>query len=874
MPTALSILILMPVYRKLFELNVCFRNQKERNPLLVPEVYVRSVHCLLLVVFVTVCSQAQSPSVPSASIPRIIRFSGIAPPGVSSATFAIYDSQDSTTPLWLETQSVTADETGHYSVLLGATASEGLPLSIFANANAHWIGVKIGQADESPRSLLVSVPYAMKAVDADTLGGKPLSAFVLSEQSNSPTSATEGTTSAKAKRLLETGKAPPENNGMGDLGTQDHLAKFVTTGSMLGDSALVESGGNLGIGTITPHFPLEIVGSNVEFLQRNPDASAYSGMRFYNDQNSGVRALEIDYSGSAYSSALVAGGPVGESALVTSTGPFPLTLGTNNTARITVSGSGNVGIGTNNPHFPLELVGSNVEFLQRNPDPLSYSGLRFYNDQNNALRALEMDYSGSSYSGVLLASGPVGESAALTTTGPFPFALGTSNTARMTITGAGNIGINQVAPLGKLHISGGVNTSLVLDNSSLRAGRFSFYVGDGTGGSLADENYIRSANTGLHFLAGATGTTENVSFLVNGNVGINNTAPVAKLDVSQTAAGIDPSSFSVGTAPPSAVHGDTTATSGSIAGVFGTTSSVDGFGVLGENLASGTGTGISAGVLGVTANVSGSNVTNLGTGVWGEARQGGGDNVGVFGRSASVIGTGVVGQATSVTNEAVGVYGTSASSSGTGVFGEATSTSVGSPIPAGIFGRSAAGTAGLFTVTNNSAMLLIGENASGANVFRVDSTGHGFFDGSTTTGGADFAESVDVAEQKSTYEPGDVMAIDTKGVRRFAKVSQPYSTLVAGIYSTKPGVLATKNHVEDPRISSIEIPLAVVGIVPCKVTNENGDINAGDLLVSSSTAGFAMKGTDRSKMTGAVVGKALQALHGKSGVIEVLVSLQ
>ncbi len=69
--------------------------------------------------------------------------------------------------------------------------------------------------------------------------------------------------------------------------------------------------------------------------------------------------------------------------------------------------------------------------------------------------------------------------------------------------------------------------------------------------------------------------------------------------------------------------------------------------------------------------------------------------------------------------------------------------------------------------------------------------------------------------------------------------------------------------------------MAVVGIVPCKASTENGDIEIGDLLVTSSVPGHAMKGTDSSRMMGAIVGKAMQALKGtRTGVIEVLVSLQ
>ena len=115
--------------------------------------------------------------------------------------------------------------------------------------------------------------------------------------------------------------------------------------------------------------------------------------------------------------------------------------------------------------------------------------------------------------------------------------------------------------------------------------------------------------------------------------------------------------------------------------------------------------------------------------------------------------------------------------------------------------------------------------------------------------------------------------IDPTANRRVALAQQPYSTLVAGIYSTKPGMLGTTRKVNESPTQT-EVPLAVVGIVPCKVTAENGSIRIGDLLVTSSTAGHAMKGTDRTKMLGAVVGKALEPLPEGTGVIQVLVTLQ
>jgi len=233
------------------------------------------------------------------------------------------------------------------------------------------------------------------------------------------------------------------------------------------------------------------------------------------------------------------------------------------------------------------------------------------------------------------------------------------------------------------------------------------------------------------------------------------------------------------------------------------------------------------------------------------------------------------------TNFAAGVFGVNNGTSGTGVYGLALATS-GQATALYSESESTAGNAGLF---NNNGVdtsgnrcdgmatcnVIVGQ-ANASTVFRVGGDGH-VHATSYDVGGADFAESMVAAGGRSQYEPGDLMAIDRQGNRSLTLTSAPYSTEVAGIFSTKPGVLASPYPVDDPRVGA-EVPLAVVGIVPCKVTAENGPIQAGDLLVTSSTPGHAMKGTDRSRMLGALVGKALEPMSGEKGVIQVLVMLQ
>jgi hypothetical protein len=161
---------------------------------------------------------------------------------------------------------------------------------------------------------------------------------------------------------------------------------------------------------------------------------------------------------------------------------------------------------------------------------------------------------------------------------------------------------------------------------------------------------------------------------------------------------------------------------------------------------------------------------------------------------------------------------------------------------------------------------------SGASITFADDTVQSTAYTGVTCGG-DYAESVDVIGGLTSYEPGDLLVIDPNHPGRFLKSAKPYSTLVAGIYSTKPGTVG-KRETTYTKTGTTAVPMAMMGIVPTKATAENGPIKTGDLMVTSSTVGYAMKGTDHGRLTGAVVGKALGSLDSGTGVIEILVTLQ
>src|SRR5439155_27311667 len=87
------------------------------------------------------------------------------------------------------------DASGRYTVLLGTTLPDGVPTEIFASGEARWLGMAWlrGGGRDTGRSRLTFVPYAMRAADADTLGGKPASAYALASPSTTEGTSTDTT---------------------------------------------------------------------------------------------------------------------------------------------------------------------------------------------------------------------------------------------------------------------------------------------------------------------------------------------------------------------------------------------------------------------------------------------------------------------------------------------------------------------------------------------------------------------------------------------------------------------------------------------------------------------------------------------------------
>ena len=103
--------------------------------------------------------------------------------------------------------------------------------------------------------------------------------------------------------------------------------------------------------------------------------------------------------------------------------------------------------------------------------------------------------------------------------------------------------------------------------------------------------------------------------------------------------------------------------------------------------------------------------------------------------------------------------------------------------------------------------------------------------------------------------PGTVVELDTSGVR---KSEGAYAKRVTGI------VLDATEH--DHRVT-------IAGPANVKANDENGPIAVGDLLVTSSAPGEAMRCDDQQRCFGAILGKAMEPLDSGTDMIDVMVVL-
>ena len=303
---------------------------------------------VLIVVSASAISAQSTQSVSSQSVPRLINVSGVFQPAngqpasaVETVTLSIYADPEGGPPLWQETQTIALDAQGRYALLLGATQADGIPAAVFGTGEAKWLGTVFERAGEveGPRVRITSVPYALRASDADTLGGRPASAYLLAPGAG-------GTTDAQA--------AANEAGGVtADIvlpGTPNFLAKYVN-GVDVGNSGVFEAAdGAVGMGTTTPFDRLHVRYDNntgdftgLAVQNTNGGAFAYSGMLFYDHTNALTQFQGYNNATHEYR--------INNIARVSPGGAFngSINFMIGGTSRFFVGANGSVGIGTTSP---------------------------------------------------------------------------------------------------------------------------------------------------------------------------------------------------------------------------------------------------------------------------------------------------------------------------------------------------------------------------------------------------------------------------------------------------------------------------------------------------------------------------------------------
>ena len=264
------------------------------------------------------------------------------------------------------------------------------------------------------------------------------------------------------------------------------------------------NGGNVGIGTSSPVYKLDLRGSGDQVINVYSDGTGEAYARF--SQNNNTTSGPLMYIGAFGTT------PSTFHCGINSRYNFPIKFHQNNITRMTIANGGNVGIGTTTPGHPLHIQG-----------PGTGGQLLKLSGTSNTWLELEADYDGT----------PQGWGLASYETGSFHFYKRTGTAGggtigfKMTITDQGNVGIGTTTPTKKLHITGdGGNDAAIRIQSTNSSGAGFMYMQRNTDG----KSYVLNGSNQALIL-GANNNTSQLYLKENGNVGIGTTAPATKLQV-------------------------------------------------------------------------------------------------------------------------------------------------------------------------------------------------------------------------------------------------------------------------------------------------------------------------------------------------------
>jgi hypothetical protein len=280
-------------------------------------------------------------------------------------------------------------------------------------------------------------------------------------------------------------------------------AIFNSTLQSVGNTYLGTTSGIVGIGTTSPNGNSATAG----LLHLNAVGSAYSEIHL---TNTTTGTTNVD-GGSLimYDTSLN---------LINFENDY-LAFGTNNTERVRITGGGNVGINTS-PNSSYQLIVNSSTGIYNTLFTDSTNSTSRYNV--NLFTAAYTSVTGyTGIGGATTANASFNDSFVVGTQTAHPLKLNTSDTERVRVTAAGNVGIGTTSPAVKLDVNGSIN--LATGNNLTWGGAY--------GANIPTIAANSGASSLLAFYPGGSTSGETMRITNAGNVGIGYTSPVGRLSV-------------------------------------------------------------------------------------------------------------------------------------------------------------------------------------------------------------------------------------------------------------------------------------------------------------------------------------------------------
>jgi hypothetical protein len=301
----------------------------------------------------------------SQGIPELLNYQGvlkdasgnIVPDGNYDLTFNIYDVESGGTAIWSEVNTVNVID-GIVSLKLGTFSS--LPPTMFNKA--LWIGITVGTGSElTPRVFLSTVPYSfytMNVLDGSITASKIANGEVVKSlnglKDNVNLVAGSNVTITPSGNDI-TISSTGGSGGIGGTGTSGFLPVFTGTSS-IDNSILFQSGSKIGLGTTTPDYSLTINSNSTSGLALKLSRNGGFGMAFLEEgQPVGSKGWNFDVYQQKFKFN------------TTADNGFSKILNL-----MTFDRNGNVGIGIENPIYPLHVATNRRFSGYFTSDSLSY----------------------------------------------------------------------------------------------------------------------------------------------------------------------------------------------------------------------------------------------------------------------------------------------------------------------------------------------------------------------------------------------------------------------------------------------------------------------------------------------------------------------